>query len=196
MGATFKVVDLTQTPTPLAGGPGLGEVDLDRLREKESQSLLANLVALRHRLFGSLDAGNAITVDKPPGALWVATAFARLFGFNSFTVLAPQAFMGIDPPGAPERPRAARARARPRPHTRGPWLEPVCQASIQSRGGLQNVQERRQGAHSKRGDRRLRRGGKRLLRGAQTTLENGHTNREDEERKGKCQRWPEQPEAG
>ncbi|TCO43897.1 4-amino-4-deoxy-L-arabinose transferase-like glycosyltransferase [Kribbella antiqua] len=46
-------------------------------------------------LFGSLDAGNAITVDKPPAALWVATAFARLFGFNSFTVLAPQAFMGI-----------------------------------------------------------------------------------------------------
>ncbi|MFF0269127.1 ArnT family glycosyltransferase [Kribbella sp. NPDC004536] len=46
-------------------------------------------------LFGSLDAGNAITVDKPPGALWVATAFARVFGFNSFTVLAPQAFMGI-----------------------------------------------------------------------------------------------------
>ena len=26
---------------------------------------------------------------------WVATAFARIFGFNSFTVLAPQAFMGI-----------------------------------------------------------------------------------------------------
>ncbi len=46
-------------------------------------------------LFGSLDAGNAITVDKPPAALSVATAFARLFGFNSFTVLAPQALMGI-----------------------------------------------------------------------------------------------------
>ncbi|WP_018684179.1 glycosyltransferase family 39 protein [Actinokineospora enzanensis] len=46
-------------------------------------------------LFGSLDAGNAITVDKPPGALWVATAFARLFGFSSFTVLAPQALMGV-----------------------------------------------------------------------------------------------------
>ncbi|GLZ42901.1 glycosyltransferase family 39 protein [Actinokineospora sp. NBRC 105648] len=46
-------------------------------------------------LFGSLDAGNAITVDKPPGALWVATAFARVFGFSSFTVLAPQALMGV-----------------------------------------------------------------------------------------------------
>ncbi|MDX6250485.1 MAG: hypothetical protein QOF10_3845 [Kribbellaceae bacterium] len=45
-------------------------------------------------LFGSLDAGNAITVDKPPGALWVATAFARVFGFSSFSVLVPQALMG------------------------------------------------------------------------------------------------------
>ncbi|PPK68848.1 glycosyltransferase family 39 protein [Actinokineospora auranticolor] len=46
-------------------------------------------------LFGSLDAGNVITVDKPPAALWVTTAFARLFGFSSFTVLAPQALMGV-----------------------------------------------------------------------------------------------------
>ncbi|WP_406635733.1 ArnT family glycosyltransferase [Amycolatopsis sp. WGS_07] len=46
-------------------------------------------------LFGSLDAGNVITVDKPPAALWVGTAFARVFGFSSFTVLAPQALMGV-----------------------------------------------------------------------------------------------------
>lgn len=46
-------------------------------------------------LFGSLDAGNVLTVDKPPAALWVTTAFARLFGFSGFTVLAPQALMGV-----------------------------------------------------------------------------------------------------
>lgn len=46
-------------------------------------------------LFGSLDSGNSITVDKPPAALWVTVAFARTFGFSSFTVLAPQALMGI-----------------------------------------------------------------------------------------------------
>ncbi|MEV6909943.1 glycosyltransferase family 39 protein [Amycolatopsis sp. NPDC051071] len=46
-------------------------------------------------LFGSLDAGNVLTVDKPPAALWVTTAFARVFGFSSFTVLAPQALMGV-----------------------------------------------------------------------------------------------------
>ena len=56
---------------------------------------LAGTQSWKAWLFGSLDAGNVITVDKPPGALWVATAFARIFGFNSFTVLAPQAFMGI-----------------------------------------------------------------------------------------------------
>ncbi len=46
-------------------------------------------------LFGSLDSGNVLTVDKPPAALWVGTAFARVFGFSSFTVLAPQALMGV-----------------------------------------------------------------------------------------------------
>ncbi|WP_370947757.1 ArnT family glycosyltransferase [Amycolatopsis sp. cg5] len=46
-------------------------------------------------LFGSLDAGNVVTVDKPPAAMWVTVAFARLFGFSSFTVLAPQALMGV-----------------------------------------------------------------------------------------------------
>jgi len=38
----------------LIAGPDL-DIDLDKLRETESQSLLANLVALRHRLFASLD---------------------------------------------------------------------------------------------------------------------------------------------
>jgi transposase-like protein len=38
----------------LIAGPDL-DIDLDRLRETESQSLLANLVALRHRLFAALD---------------------------------------------------------------------------------------------------------------------------------------------
>ncbi|OLF11414.1 glycosyl transferase [Actinophytocola xinjiangensis] len=46
-------------------------------------------------LFGSLDAGNAITVDKPPASLWLSGLFARLFGFSSWTVLLPQALAGI-----------------------------------------------------------------------------------------------------
>jgi len=51
----------------LLAGPDT-DIDLDRLRETESQSLLANLVGLRHRLFASLDvaeeAGDSAMVAK------------------------------------------------------------------------------------------------------------------------------------
>ena len=46
-------------------------------------------------LFGSLDPGNAITVDKPPAALWVMGLSARVFGFGSWSLLVPQALMGV-----------------------------------------------------------------------------------------------------
>ncbi len=46
-------------------------------------------------LFGSLDSANSITVDKPPAALWVMGLSARLFGFSSFSLLLPQALMGV-----------------------------------------------------------------------------------------------------
>ncbi len=46
-------------------------------------------------LFGSLDPGNAITVDKPPAAMWVMGLSARLFGFGPLAMLVPQALMGV-----------------------------------------------------------------------------------------------------
>lgn len=46
-------------------------------------------------IFGSSDAANAITVDKTPAALWVMGLSARLFGFSSWSVLVPQALMGV-----------------------------------------------------------------------------------------------------
>jgi 4-amino-4-deoxy-L-arabinose transferase-like glycosyltransferase len=45
--------------------------------------------------FGALDAHDFITVDKPPAALWVTGLSVRLFGLNSWSVLAPQALMGV-----------------------------------------------------------------------------------------------------
>ena len=45
--------------------------------------------------FGSLDAHDFITVDKPPAALWVTGLSVRLFGMNSWSVLVPQALMGV-----------------------------------------------------------------------------------------------------
>ena len=46
-------------------------------------------------LFGSLDAGNVITVDKPPASLWLMAASARIFGFSSWSMLVPQALLGV-----------------------------------------------------------------------------------------------------
>lgn len=46
-------------------------------------------------LFGSLDAGNAITVDKPPAALWIPGLAGRIFGFSALSMLIPQALMGV-----------------------------------------------------------------------------------------------------
>ena len=44
--------------------------------------------------YGSLDKSNFITVDKPPASLWVMDISARIFGFSSWSVLAPQAIEG------------------------------------------------------------------------------------------------------
>ena len=44
--------------------------------------------------FGSSDAANSITVDKPPMSLWVMGLSVRLFGLNSWSVLAPQVIIG------------------------------------------------------------------------------------------------------
>jgi 4-amino-4-deoxy-L-arabinose transferase-like glycosyltransferase len=44
--------------------------------------------------YGSLDQSNFITVDKPPASLWVMDLSARIFGFSSWSVLAPQAVEG------------------------------------------------------------------------------------------------------
>ncbi|MGY4708027.1 ArnT family glycosyltransferase [Mycolicibacterium sp. CBM1] len=46
-------------------------------------------------LFGSIDAGNAITVDKPPAALWVMALSGRIFGFGTLSMLVPEALMGV-----------------------------------------------------------------------------------------------------
>jgi len=45
--------------------------------------------------FGSLDAGNFITVDKTPASLWVMELSARAFGLNSWSLLLPQAAEGV-----------------------------------------------------------------------------------------------------
>ncbi|GHJ40140.1 glycosyltransferase family 39 protein [Streptomyces sp. TS71-3] len=45
--------------------------------------------------FGSLDAGNSITVDKPPAALWPMALSVRIFGLGSWQVLVPEVLMAV-----------------------------------------------------------------------------------------------------
>lgn len=45
--------------------------------------------------YGSLDAGNAITVDKTPASLWLMALSVRLFGLSSWSILLPQALLGV-----------------------------------------------------------------------------------------------------
>ncbi len=45
--------------------------------------------------FGSSDAANSITVDKPPAALWIMALSVRVFGLSSWSMLAPQALEGV-----------------------------------------------------------------------------------------------------
>ncbi|WAC53904.1 glycosyltransferase family 39 protein [Gordonia sp. SL306] len=45
--------------------------------------------------FGSSDMANSITVDKPPAALWIPGISVRIFGLNSWSILIPEALMGV-----------------------------------------------------------------------------------------------------
>ena len=45
--------------------------------------------------FGSFDSSNFITVDKTPASLWVDELSAKIFGFGSWSLLAPQAVEGV-----------------------------------------------------------------------------------------------------
>jgi 4-amino-4-deoxy-L-arabinose transferase-like glycosyltransferase len=56
------------------------------------QSGLHNREAL---IFGASDWGNSISVDKPPLSLWLIGLSVRLFGLNSWSLLLPQALLGV-----------------------------------------------------------------------------------------------------
>lgn len=46
-------------------------------------------------LFGSLDAANFVSVDKPPINMMIMGLFGRIFGFSSWSMLPPHALAGI-----------------------------------------------------------------------------------------------------
>ncbi|HKR98769.1 MAG TPA: glycosyltransferase family 39 protein, partial [Candidatus Dormibacteraeota bacterium] len=60
-----------------------------------SAAVQAGSTSWKAFLFGSFDASNFVTVDKPPASLWVMDLSARLFGVNAWSILVPQALMGL-----------------------------------------------------------------------------------------------------
>ncbi|MDX6432223.1 MAG: hypothetical protein QOE54_4589 [Streptosporangiaceae bacterium] len=60
-----------------------------------SAAVLSGTKSWKAFFFGSLDAGNYITVDKPPLALWVQALAARVIGVNGWSLVGPQVLMGV-----------------------------------------------------------------------------------------------------
>ncbi len=60
-----------------------------------SAAVQAGSVSWKAFFFGSSDAANSITVDKPPASLWVIALSVRLFGLSSWSILIPQALLGV-----------------------------------------------------------------------------------------------------
>ncbi|MFI6943927.1 glycosyltransferase family 39 protein [Streptomyces sp. NPDC050418] len=60
-----------------------------------SASVQAGSESWKAFFFGSSDAANAITVDKPPAALWPMALSVRAFGLGSWQILLPQVLMGV-----------------------------------------------------------------------------------------------------
>jgi 4-amino-4-deoxy-L-arabinose transferase-like glycosyltransferase len=53
------------------------------------------LRSLHNFVFVSFDPGGLISIDKPPLALWVEAASAKLFGFSPLSLLLPEAIAGV-----------------------------------------------------------------------------------------------------
>ncbi|SCF23807.1 glycosyltransferase family 39 protein [Micromonospora mirobrigensis] len=50
--------------------------------------------------YGSSDAANSITVDKTPASLWLMALSVRVFGLSTWSILVPQALLGVATVGA------------------------------------------------------------------------------------------------
>jgi 4-amino-4-deoxy-L-arabinose transferase-like glycosyltransferase len=60
-----------------------------------SAAVVAGTKSWKAFFFGSFDAGNYITVDKPPASLWLMELSGRLFGVSSWSLLLPEALLGV-----------------------------------------------------------------------------------------------------
>ena len=82
----------------LAGTALLYLFDLSRngwANEFYAAAVQAGTKSWKAFLFGSVDASNFITVDKPAAFLWPMELSGRIFGFNSWSMLVPEALEGV-----------------------------------------------------------------------------------------------------
>jgi 4-amino-4-deoxy-L-arabinose transferase-like glycosyltransferase len=80
----------------LAGVLYLWALDRNGFANEYYSAAVRSMTTSWHAFFyGSFDASGVMTVDKPPLALWVQALSARIFGFSSWSLLVPQALMGM-----------------------------------------------------------------------------------------------------
>ncbi|MCW2994309.1 MAG: glycosyltransferase family 39 protein, partial [Conexibacter sp.] len=80
----------------LAAGLNLWALDLNGYANDYYAAAVRSMTTSWHALlYGSFDVAGVQTVDKPPLALWVQALSARAFGFSSWSLLVPQALMGV-----------------------------------------------------------------------------------------------------
>jgi 4-amino-4-deoxy-L-arabinose transferase-like glycosyltransferase len=60
-----------------------------------SAAVKSMLRSLHNFVFVSFDPGGLVTTDKPPLALWLQAASAKLFGFSPLSLLLPQAIVSV-----------------------------------------------------------------------------------------------------
>lgn len=60
-----------------------------------SAAVQAGSMSWKAFFFGSSDPANSITVDKPPMSLWLMALSVRVFGLSSWSMLVPQALLGV-----------------------------------------------------------------------------------------------------
>jgi 4-amino-4-deoxy-L-arabinose transferase-like glycosyltransferase len=60
-----------------------------------SAGVKSMLHSLHNFAFVSFDPGGFVSVDKPPLALWVQAASAKVFGFSPMSLLVPEALIGV-----------------------------------------------------------------------------------------------------
>ena len=60
-----------------------------------SAAVHSMLESWRNFFFVSFDSGGLVSIDKPPLAFWLQAASAKVFGFSTLSLLAPEALAGV-----------------------------------------------------------------------------------------------------